>query len=62
MTTLATAEAQRTQSYGMQAAWPTGQRLKCDLCGAEIEVIKPCPSQPPDQVLRCCGKDMHPAP
>ena len=49
------------QPYGMQAAFPAGQRLKCDQCGAEIEIIKPCTSQPPDQVLQCCGKDMRPA-
>lgn len=44
-----------------QAAFPAGQRLKCSECGSEIEIIKPCPCQPPQQVLQCCGKDMHPA-
>lgn len=42
------------------AAFPAGQRLVCDQCGAEIEIIKPCTCQPPDQVLRCCGKEMRP--
>jgi hypothetical protein len=50
-----------TEFRGMQAAYPAGQRLKCDQCGAEIEIIKACPIQPPDQVLRCCGKYMRPA-
>jgi hypothetical protein len=45
-----------------QAAYPAGQRLMCDQCGSEIEIIKPCPCQPPEQVLQCCGKDMRPAP
>ena len=48
-------------SQGMQAAFPAGQRLKCDQCGSEIEIIKPCACQPPDQILQCCGKDMRPA-
>jgi len=50
-----------TQTQGMQAAFPVGQRLKCDHCGSVIEIIKPCNCQPPDQVLQCCGKDMRPA-
>jgi hypothetical protein len=48
-------------THGMAAAFPTGSRLKCEQCGAEIEVIRPCTCQPPDQVLRCCGKEMSPA-
>ena len=48
-------------AQGMQASFPAGQRLKCDQCGSEIEIIKPCGCQPPDQVLQCCGKDMRPA-
>jgi len=39
----------------------SGQHLKCEQCGSEIEIIKPCTCQPPDQVLQCCGKDMRPA-
>lgn len=50
-----------SQSQGTQAAFPAGQHLKCEHCGAEIEIIKPCTCQPPDQVLQCCGKDMRPA-
>jgi hypothetical protein len=37
-----------------------GQRLYCQECGSEIEILSPCTCQPPDQVLRCCGKDMTP--
>ena len=51
-----------SQPQGMQAAFPAGQRLKCEVCGAEIQIVRPCTCQPPDQVLRCCGKDMRPGP
>ena len=37
---------------------PSGQRLYCETCGAEIEIIQPCPCDPPNQILRCCGEDM----
>ncbi len=47
-------------SGGTQASYPTGQHLKCEQCGSEIEIIKPCTCQPPDQVLQCCGKEMRP--
>lgn len=56
---MSTAETQNVQ--GTQTSFPAGQRLRCDNCGSEIEIIKPCTCQPPDQVLRCCGRDMHPA-
>ena len=49
------------QPHGTQTAFPPGQRLKCEHCGAEIEIIRPCTANPPDQVLQCCGKDMRPA-
>jgi hypothetical protein len=55
------ATGQVHEVHGTQASFPAGQRLKCDQCGAEIEIIKPCGCQPPDQVLQCCGKDMRPA-
>jgi hypothetical protein len=48
-------------AQGTQAAFPAGQRLMCDQCGAEIEIVKPCTCQPPDQVFRCCDKEMRPA-
>jgi len=48
------------ESTGMAASFPTGQRLRCESCGSEIEIIKPCGCQPPDQALRCCGKEMTP--
>lgn len=54
-----TADTQNVQ--GTQVAFPAGQRLRCDNCGSEIEIIKASTCQPPDQVLRCCGRDMHPA-
>jgi len=47
--------------HGMQAAFPAGQHLRCIQCGSEIQIVKPCTCQPPDQILRCCGKDMQPA-
>ena len=31
-----------------------------DESASEIEIINPCTCNPPDQVLRCCGKDMTP--
>jgi hypothetical protein len=39
-------------------AMPTGQRLGCQQCGAEIEIVVPCTCEPPDQVFTCCGKPM----
>lgn len=38
-----------------------GQRLQCSRCGSEIEIVTPCPCDPPDQVFRCCGEPMLPA-
>lgn len=37
-----------------------GQRLHCEACGSEIEIIQPCTCNPPDQVLSCCGRAMTP--
>ena len=51
----------QSQSSGMAASFPAGQRLKCEQCGSEIEIVKPCSCQPPDQVLQCCGRDMRPS-
>lgn len=48
-------------AQGMAAAFPPGMRLRCEQCGAEIEIVRPCVCQPPDQVLRCCGKEMTPS-
>lgn len=39
-----------------------GQRLHCQKCKSEVEIINPCPCNPPDMVLQCCGQDMTPAP
>ncbi len=35
-----------------------GQRLYCENCGSELEIINPCTCDPPDQRLECCGKPM----
>ena len=37
-----------------------GQRLGCEQCGSEIEVVNPCTCEPPDQEFVCCGKAMVP--
>jgi len=42
--------------------YPAGQRLHCPECKSEVEIINPCPCNPPDMVLRCCGQDMTPIP
>ena len=49
------------QSSGSQASYSTGQRLHCEKCGSEIEIITACTCKPPDQVLQCCGEDMTPS-
>lgn len=41
-------------------AYKAGTYLRCEACGSEIQVIKPCGCNPPDQVLRCCNRDMVP--
>ena len=46
--------------HGTVAAYPAGQRLRCELCGFELEILRACPCQPPDQVFRCCGRDLAP--
>jgi len=41
---------------------PTGERLRCDECGAEIMFTKacPCPEREPRQHSDlCCGKEMR---
>jgi hypothetical protein len=43
-----------------QPAYPIGQRLVCARCHAEIEITRPCPCTPPDQVFECCGEAMRP--
>jgi len=39
-------------------SYKEGQRLYCQTCGSEIEIITPCTGASPGQVLRCCGRDM----
>jgi hypothetical protein len=46
---------------GNSPRYPAGQRLFCEKCGSEIEIISPCTCNPPDQVLRCCAQDMKPS-
>lgn len=41
-------------------AFPPGQRLYCERCGSEIEVVGASAADPPNQVFRCCGQDMRP--
>jgi hypothetical protein len=40
--------------------WEKGTRLYCSICGSEIEILNPSASRAPDQVFRCCGRDMQP--
>jgi hypothetical protein len=39
---------------------PAGKRFECQACGAQIEIIKPCTCDPPDQVFQCCAQAMRP--
>jgi hypothetical protein len=41
---------------------PTGERLRCDECGAEIVYLKPCTCperEPKAHSDLCCGKEMR---
>jgi hypothetical protein len=49
------------QPLGSPTAYEKGQRLYCESCGSEIEIINPCTCNPPGQVLKCCGRDMVPS-
>jgi hypothetical protein len=36
-----------------------GEHFRCQLCGMEIEVIKPCNCEDPSHVhFQCCGQEM----
>jgi hypothetical protein len=51
----------RTQTHEHSSkprTYKEGQRLYCQTCGSEIEVIVPCPGHAPGHVLRCCGHEM----
>ena len=48
-------------SQGAPLTLDKGQRLTCEQCASEIEIISPCGCRPPDQVLKCCGQDMVPS-
>lgn len=52
--------ATTTKKHSGTVRFPAGQRLQCQSCGAEIEIIQPCGCNPPDQVFQCCGEDMTP--
>lgn len=47
--------------HAATAAYERGQRLYCENCRSEIEIISPCPCDPPDQRLLCCGQPMTPS-
>lgn len=49
-------QADARMTRGLKA----GQRLHCEKCGSEIEIIQPCTCKPSAQVLQCCGRDMSP--
>ena len=51
-----TARSQEPTTRGL--GHEKGQRLYCQKCRAEIEIINPCTCIPSSQVLRCCGQDM----
>lgn len=35
-----------------------GQRLYCQTCEAEVEILSPGNAEPPGLSLRCCGQPM----
>jgi hypothetical protein len=41
-------------------AYEKGQRLYCQICHTEIEIINPRTGTHTPQVLQCCGRDMTP--
>ncbi len=41
-------------------AYSAGTYLRCEVCNSEIRIIRRCGCYPPDQVLRCCNRDMVP--
>ncbi len=44
-----------------QTAFEQGQRLYCQQCRSEIEIISPCAAEKPEQEFRCCGEAMKPS-
>lgn len=48
------------ESTSKPQSYKEGQRLYCQTCGSEIEIIIPCTGASPGHVLRCCGCDMRP--
>jgi hypothetical protein len=46
---------------GEQASANKGQRLHCQKCGAEVEIVTPCTCNPSALELRCCGAEMVPS-
>ena len=52
--------ATTTEKDSLTVRFPAGQRLVCQSCGSEIEIVQPCGCNPPDQVFQCCGHDMTP--
>jgi hypothetical protein len=50
----------QTTTPNAMDAMNAGQRLHCEKCGSEVEIIQPCTCSPSDMSLRCCGQDMRP--
>lgn len=43
------------------SGYERGQRLFCEVCRSEIEVLNPTTAEPVAQVFRCCGQPMTPS-
>jgi hypothetical protein len=52
--------ARSQESSSKTRAYKRGQRLYCQNCRLEIEIINPCTGVSTGQILRCCGRDMTP--
>ena len=53
-------QSQTNSGSGASVNYAAGQRLHCQKCSAEVEVISPCECNPPDMVVQCCGGAMLP--
>lgn len=43
------------------AGYERGQRLFCEACRSEIEILNPTTVEPVAQVFQCCGRAMTPS-
>jgi hypothetical protein len=48
------------ESSSKSPGYVTGQRLYCQTCRLEIEIISPSTRIPSPPALRCCNRDMTP--